>query len=121
MRVTSLLLAATAATLLATGSAASNVEKVTVSTMASPDQAHALDAAMGDGNGNEKRFLRSHKTDDDDDPNEEERLSSQKLSDLVKGSTSKLFEKWLGKGYSLETVRGKLGTLKESDRANIVR
>ncbi|KAG7386552.1 hypothetical protein PHYPSEUDO_015562 [Phytophthora pseudosyringae] len=119
MRVTFFLLAATAATLLANGSAASNAEKATVSTMVSPDQTHALDAAMSDGN--EKR-LRSHKTEDDDDL-AEERINSAKVADLASGFTTNQFSKWLGKGYSVETIRGKLlkTKLKDDKRSDVLR
>ncbi|GMF14786.1 unnamed protein product [Phytophthora lilii] len=126
------LLTATAGTFLASGNAISNAadsEQATLSTMASPDHADAVNVVDDD-----KRFLRSRNdednetpivwmnataTDGDGDDNDEERLSAEALVKLMRGHTTHKFNLWRGKAYSGSTIWNKLDVDNYPERRKI--
>ncbi|KAH7473966.1 RxLR effector protein SFI6 [Phytophthora ramorum] len=136
MRLSYVLLVATATTLLTSGnalSAATNADQTAdISTMGSPDSVTSLE--IGNGAGDEKRFLRSHRAEEDDDDSneddkndeddedeeeeeEEERasgtnlFSATKLDDMLRKSSYRVkrFKKWKGLGYTPIKVQSKMG------------
>ncbi|KAJ8563884.1 hypothetical protein ON010_g7463 [Phytophthora cinnamomi] len=96
MRLSYVLLATAATALLALSNVAA--EKVLVSSVAAPEQ-----VTVAHNEGNDRRLLRSHETTTSD----EERLSDAKILKLVNQEDG-IFSKWKGKGYTSETIRGKL-------------
>uniref|UniRef100_H3GMM4 RxLR effector protein n=1 Tax=Phytophthora ramorum TaxID=164328 RepID=H3GMM4_PHYRM len=121
MRISYILLVATAATLLASGNAATASGPTTGdSIMASPDLVVSLGTAQDVGG--ETRFLRKHKDEvseeeDDDDEEEEERkkgpgfFDSQRLEKMLGNRIyrSKWFNRWKDGGYTPINVQNNMG------------
>nr|QMU24829.1 PaRXLR5 [Phytophthora agathidicida] len=102
MRISFILLAATAVTFIASGNAlASDFDKVAISTMTSSDHVQSIDAAQNNNAG--KRFLRRRKTHHEDDEEDEERGTGAKMlsSETFK---KEMFQKWLDANKSSYTV-----------------
>ncbi|GMF22445.1 unnamed protein product [Phytophthora lilii] len=74
--------------------------------VAAPRTSRAVDTRQADGINavhDDKRFLRSHKTEDD-----EERLSPESIEKLMNGYTTHKFNLWRSKRYSGSTIWDKL-------------
>ncbi|KAL4094211.1 hypothetical protein PRIC1_009874 [Phytophthora ramorum] len=132
MRLSYVLLVATATTLLASGnalSAATNADQTAdISAMGSPDLVTSLE--IGNGDGDEKRFLRSHRAEEDDDDSnegeddedeneneEEERagganlFTTSKLNEMLSGvKTFDRFARWKRDGWIPTAIFNKFGT-----------
>ncbi|KAL4140440.1 hypothetical protein PRNP1_014724 [Phytophthora ramorum] len=128
MRLSYVLLVATATTLLASGnalSAATNADQTAdISAMGSPDLVTSLE--NGNGAADEKRFLRSHRVqeddddsnddDDDDEGEEEERakgtnlFKTSKLDEMLSGvKTFDRFARWKRDGWFPTAIFNKFG------------
>uniref|UniRef100_H3H4S8 RxLR effector protein n=1 Tax=Phytophthora ramorum TaxID=164328 RepID=H3H4S8_PHYRM len=139
MRLSYVLLVATATTLLANGNAlpaATSADQATAisSTWSSTGSSTGSSVLItsheiGNGTGNEKRFLRSHRVqeddddsneDDEDDSDEEEEeernkgpgfFDSQRLEKMLNNRIyrSKWFNKWKNSGYTPGNVESEMG------------
>ncbi|KAL4154713.1 hypothetical protein PRNP1_006829 [Phytophthora ramorum] len=118
MRLSYIVLVATAATLLASGNAATASGPTTGdSTMASPDLVVSLCTTAQDVGG-EKRFLRKHKdeVDDEEEDDDEERkkgpgfFDSQRLEKMLGNRIyrSKWFNNWKNGGYKPGKVQNNM-------------
>lgn len=112
MRLSFVLLVATAAALLGTGNALP-AASATIPTVESPDLVPSLE--VGNQAGAEKRFLRSHQVVEEDNDDEEERkggnnlFAEWKLKQMMSSvDTFKRFKKWKAYGLSPGTVANRL-------------
>ncbi|KAF4142094.1 RXLR effector domain-containing protein, partial [Phytophthora infestans] len=104
---------ATVSSLLAGDCTAQTTTKLSVTATTLPDKAYPTNAGNNVKEG--KRFLRSHKAavssedvDIEETADEEERLSAQKIDDLMFGKTATQFRHWLGSGKSAADIWDKL-------------
>ncbi|OWY96265.1 hypothetical protein PHMEG_00033513 [Phytophthora megakarya] len=120
-----------AAITLSIGTEIISAEQASISSKTPIRLIHSIGDALDDANG--KRFLRSQQAPQDDDDkvengdDDEERINATKISNLIAGKTSKQFQKWKNKGYSVDDVEDKLwkhhkaGKLSKSQLDNILR
>uniref|UniRef100_H3GMM2 RxLR effector protein n=1 Tax=Phytophthora ramorum TaxID=164328 RepID=H3GMM2_PHYRM len=132
MRLSYVLLVATATTLLASGNAlpaATSADQATAISSTGSSTELITSHEIDNGAGNDKRFLRSHrvekedddsKEDDDDDDDEEEEeerkkgpgfFDSQRLEKMLGNRIyrSKWFNKWKNSGYTPGNVESEMG------------